>query len=98
MYLLYKPCEPGQLARHISHVHNQSHNKFYFTPVVLGSVQRLQGGWSLALPFGVCAHHGHEHQFTSKTKSKEKRSDLSVSGKCPLEGRPAAPDKLNICL
>lgn len=43
MYLLYKPCEPGQLARHISHVHNQSHNKFYFTPVVLGSVQRLQG-------------------------------------------------------
>lgn len=36
--------QPGQLARHISHVHNQSHNKFYFTPVVLGSAQRLQGG------------------------------------------------------
>lgn len=32
MYLLYKPCSPANLARHISRVHNQSHNKFYFTP------------------------------------------------------------------
>lgn len=71
-----------------SHMYIISHNKFYFTPVVLGSVQHLQGGWSLALPFGVCAHHGHEHQFTSKTKSKEKRSDLSVSGEMP-SGRKA---------
>lgn len=57
MYLLYKPCEPGWPARHISRVHNQSHNKFYFTPSVLGSVWPHQDGWGLALPCTVLANH-----------------------------------------
>lgn len=91
MYLLYKPCEPGRPGQAISRVHNQSHNKFYFTPPVPGPVWPLGGGWGLVPRCAARAHVRREHQFASKAKDKEARSDLSVSRKHPLGGRQTAP-------